>query len=168
MNTVTMHGTPLELEGTLVHEGQKAPDFTLLDNGLNPRMLKDYAGKVLIIATVPSLDTGVCDTEVRRFNKEAAALSDDVRILAVSCDLPFAQARWCGAAGIKAVETLSDHRDVAFGKSYGVLLKALRLLARAVFVIDREGNVVYAHVVPEIAQEPDYAAALDAAKKALG
>lgn len=168
MNTVTMHGAPLDLEGALVHEGQKAPDFTLLDNALNPRTLKDYAGKVLIVATVPSLDTGVCDTEVRRFNKEAAALSDDIRILAVSCDLPFAQARWCGAAGIKAVETLSDHRDVAFGKSYGVLIPALRLLARAVFVINREGDVVYAHVVPEIGQEPDYAAALDAAKKALG
>ncbi len=168
MNTVTMHGASLDLEGAPVQKGRKAPDFTLLDTALNPRTLKDYAGKVLIVATVPSLDTGVCDTEVRRFNKEAAALSDDIRILAVSCDLPFAQARWCGAAGIKAVETLSDHRDAAFGKSYGVLIPALRLLARAVFVINREGDVVYAHVVPEITQEPDYAAALDAAKKALG
>lgn len=167
MNTVTMHGVPLTLEGTPITEGRKAPDFTLLANDLTPRTLQDYAGKVLIIATVPSLDTGVCDTEVRRFNKEAADLSDDIRIIAVSCDLPFAQARWCGAAGIKAVETLSDHRDVSFGKSYGVLLKDLRLLARAAFVVNRDGIVTYAAIEPEIAQEPNYMAVLEAARKAL-
>ena len=165
--TVKMAGNVMPLEGDLVKVGQKAPEFTALDNEMNPKSLKDYAGKVVVLASVPSLDTPVCDMEVRRFNTEAAALSSDVKILAISCDLPFAQARWCGAAGVEAVQTLSDHRNVDFGKKYGVLLAPLRLLTRAVFVVDKQGVVVHAQIVPEATNEPDYAAVLEAVKKAL-
>jgi thiol peroxidase len=167
MSTITFQGSPLHLDGTLPAVGQKAPDFTLLANDLSPRGLKDFSGKALVIAAVPSLDTPVCDTEIRRFNKEVAALSDKLRILAVSCDLPFAQGRWCGAAGISAVQSLSDHRDVSFGKNYGVLIKELRLLARAVFIIDAQGVLRYVQIVPEMTNEPDYDAALAAAKAAV-
>ena len=118
-----------------------------------------------MLVCVPSLDTPVCDMEVRRFNKEAAALSERVRIAAVSRDLPFAQARWCGAAGATAVETLSDYRDGAFGKAFGIAIKELALLARAVFVIAPDGTLAYSQLVPEVTQEPDYAAVLDALKK---
>ena len=139
----------------------------MLANDLSPRTVKDFAGKVAVLVTVPSLDTPVCDMEVRRFNKEAAALSDKVRIAAVSCDLPFAQARWCGAAGVAAVSSLSDHRDVSFGTNYGVLIKELRLLARAVFVVGADGVLRYVQLVPEVTHEPDYDAVLEAVRKAL-
>jgi thiol peroxidase len=122
-------------------------------------------GKVGIITSVPSFDTPVCDVETRRFNQEAGNLGDDVTILAVSMDLPFAQTRWCGAAGVTNLRTLSDHRDAAFGKSYGVLIQGLRLLARAVFVVDKQGVVRYVELVKEVASEPDYEAALAAARK---
>ena len=167
MNTITLKGSPLHLAGALPAVGQKAPDFALLASDLTPRSLKDFAGKTLVIATVPSLDTPVCDTEIRRFNKEAAALSDKLRILAVSCDLPFAQARWCGAAGISAVQSLSDHRTASFGQDYGILIKELRLLARAIFIIDAQGVMRYVQLVPEMTSEPDYDAALSAAKAAM-
>lgn len=167
MNTVTMHGNVLHLEGTVPAVGTKAPDFTLLANDLSPRSLADFAGKVVVLVAVPSLDTGVCDTEVRRFNTEVATLSPDISIIAVSCDLPFAQSRWCGAAGVTALQTLSDHKEISFGKSYGICIKELRLLTRAIFVIDRSGTVTYSEIVPEIANEPDYAAAFAAAKKAV-
>lgn len=167
MSTITMEGDTLHLEGNCPKVGQKAPDFNVCDNELSPRSLKDYQGKVLILAAVPSLDTGVCDTEVRRFNKEAASLSKDIQILAISCDLPFAQARWCGAAGVKAVESLSDYKDVSFGKNYGILIKELRLLTRAIFVIDKSGTITYVEVVPEATDEPNYDAALKAAQAAL-
>ena len=162
MNTVTFMGNPLHLEGNLPVVGQKAPEFTVCNNGLEPRSLKDYAGKIVVLVSVPSLDTPVCDMEVRRFNKEAAALSDKVQILALSCDLPFAQARWCGAAGVRAVETLSDHKGTDFGLKYGVLIRELRLLTRAVFVVAPDGTLAYSEIVPEITREPDYNAALDA------
>lgn len=165
MNTVTFQGNVLHLEGAPVTCGQKTPDFTLSANDLSPRSLADYAGKVLVLVTVPSLDTPVCDMEVRRFNTEAAALSDKVRIVAVSCDLPFAQARWCGAAGVQAVEILSDHKEAAFGKAYGLLIRELRLLARAVLVVTPDGVLAHSEVVPEITHEPDYAAALAAVRK---
>ena len=164
MQTITFKGSPLHLAGALPVIGRKAPDFTLLANDLTPRNLQDFAGKALVVATVPSLDTPVCDTEIRRFNKEAVALSDNLRLLAVSCDLPFAQARWCGAAGISAVQSLSDHRDASFGQNYGVLIKELRLLARAIFIIDAQGVVRYVQLVSEMTSEPDYDAALNAAK----
>ena len=163
--SVTMKGNALPLEGTAIAVGQKAPDFTLLANDLSPRSLKEYAGKVLVLVAVPSLDTGVCDMEVRRFNTEAAALGDKVQILAISCDLPFAQARWCGAAGVTAVETLSDYRTASFAKTYGILIKELDLLARSVFVVAPDGTLAYSQLVGEVAHEPDYAAALEAVKK---
>ena len=167
MDTVTFKGNVMHLEGTQPAVGGKAPDFTLTANDMSPRSLKDYAGKVLVLVCVPSLDTPVCDMEVRRFNTEAAALSDKVRIAAVSCDLPFAQARWCGAAGVAAVSSLSDHRDVSFGTNYGVLIKELRLLARAVFVVGADGVLRYVQLVPEVTHEPDYDAVLEAVRKAL-
>ena len=165
--SVTMQGNVMPLEGQQVAVGQKAPDFTALDTGLGQKSLKDYSGKVVVLASVPSLDTPVCDMEVRRFNTEAASLSNDVQILAISTDLPFAQARWCGAAGVDAVQTLSDHYNVDFGMKYGVLLQPLRLLTRAVFVVNKEGIIVHAQIVPEATNEPDYTAVLDAVKKAL-
>ncbi len=122
--------------------------------------LSSYRGKILVIASVPSLDTPVCDLETRRFNDEAANLGADVEMLTVSMDLPFAQKRWCGAAGVKRLKTLSDHREAAFGLAYGVLIKELRLLARAVFLVDREGTVRYEQLVKEVANEPDYDAVL--------
>lgn len=167
MNTVTFQGNGLHLEGELPVQGGKAPDFALVANDLSPRSLKDYAGKVLVLVSVPSLDTPVCDLEVRRFNAEAAELSDKVRIVAVSCDLPFAQTRWCGAAGVKAVETLSDYKDTSFGRNYGVLIQELRLLARAIFVVAPDGVLAYSQLVPEVTSEPDYDAALAAVKKLI-
>jgi thiol peroxidase len=162
--TVTMKGNPLTLEGNPVKPGDPAPEFQALDNELQPVSLSSYRGKVVVLASVPSLDTPVCDMETRRFNEEAGNLSDEIVVLTISMDLPFAQKRWCGAAGVDRVTTLSDHRDASFGKAYGVLIQELRLLARAVFVVDREGVVQYAQLVPEIGEEPDYEAVLDAVK----
>lgn len=165
--TVNFKGNPLTLLGKSVQVGQEAPDFTVLTNDLKPASLADYKGKVIILATVPSLDTKVCDVETRRFNQEAASLNKDIVVLTVSMDLPFAQARWCGAAGIDRVVTLSDHREGSLGTSYGVLIKELRLLSRAVFVIGRDGKIVHIQMLDEITNEPNYQAALDAAKKAV-
>jgi len=162
---VTMRGNPLTLVGNELNVGQPAPDVEVLDNDLNPIKLSNYRGKVCIVSTVPSLDTPVCDMETRRFNQEAADLGSDVAILTISMDLPFAQKRWCGAAGVDSVVTLSDHRDATFGKAYGVLIKELRLLARAVFVVDKEGIIRYCQLVPEIAEEPDYDAVIAAVKQ---
>jgi thiol peroxidase len=162
---VTMRGNPLTLLGNELNVGQPAPDAEVLDNDLNPVRLSNYKGKVCIVSTVPSLDTPVCDMETRRFNQEAADLGPDVAILTISTDLPFAQKRWCGAAGVDKVVTLSDHRDAAFGKAYGVLIKELRLLARAVFVVDKEGVIRYSQLVTEIAEEPDYDAVIGAVKQ---
>ena len=162
---VTMKGNPLTLVGREVKAGEAAPDFTCVANDLSEVKLSSLRGKVLVLSSVPSLDTSVCDRETHRFNEEAAKLGDDVRIVTISMDLPFAQKRWCGAAGVDKVVTLSDHRDASFGTNYGVLIKELRLLARCVFVVDREGKVRYVQLVKEIATEPDYAAVLDAVKK---
>ncbi len=167
LGLVTMKGNPLTLQGNKIVEGEPAPDFTVVDNNLNEAKLLTYRGKVRIISSVPSLDTPVCDTETRRFNKEAARLGPDVRILTISMDLPFAQKRWCGQAGVDKVITLSDHRDASFGQAYGVLIKGLRLLARAIFVVDKEGVLRYSQLVKEIADEPDYDAVLQALKKLL-
>jgi thiol peroxidase len=161
---VTFHGAPLTLVGPEIKPGETAPDFVVLGNDLGEVTLASTVGKVRVIASVPSLDTSVCDTETRRFNQEAAGLGEDVVVLTVSMDLPFAQKRWCGAAGIENVRTLSDHRDGSFGRAYGVLIKELRLLARAVFVVDRAGVVCYVQVVTEMTEEPDYAAVLAAVK----
>ena len=167
MNTVTFQGNLLHLEGEMPAINSKIKDFKLLANDLSTKTQDDYKGKVLVFVAVPSLDTGVCDMEVRKFNEKAASLSDDVRIVAVSLDLPFAQGRWCGAAGVKNVETLSDHYSAEFGKNYGILIKELRLLARSIFVYDKSGSLVYSELVPEVTHEPNYEAALEAVKKAL-
>jgi len=164
---VTFMGNPLTLVGLSLKVGDKAPDFTVLDNNLNPVNLSSYKGKVCILSSVPSLDTPVCDLETRRFNQEAATLGSDAAVLTLSMDLPFAQKRWCGAAGVDKVTTLSDHRDASFGTAYGTLIKELRLLARCVFVVDQGGVIRYLQLVKEIAQEPDYAAVLEAVKKLL-
>lgn len=167
MNKVTMKGNELPLSGSFPTTNSKLPNFKLHANDLQVKTHKNYEGKTLVILTVPSLDTGVCDMEVRKFNKEAAGLSKDVQVLAVSADLPFAQGRWCAAAGIDNVETLSDYFDASFGKSMGVLIEPLRLLARAVFVYNKKGELEYSELVSEVTNEPDYAKALEAAKKAL-
>jgi thiol peroxidase len=160
-----MKGNPLVLLGQEVKVGDAAPDFTVIANDLTPVKFSSFKGKVCVISSVPSLDTPVCDTSTRRFNEEASQLGENVVILTISMDLPFAQARWCGAAGITRVQTLSDHRDASFGLSYGVLLKDLRLLARAVFVVDQAGIIRYVQIVNEIANEPDYDAVIEAVKK---
>ena len=162
---ITMHGNPLTLLGSEIKTGDAAPDATLLDNDLTPVKISSYRGKVCVISSVPSLDTPVCDIETRRFNKEAEELGKDVIILTVSMDLPFAQKRWCGAAGVDRVITLSDHRDASFGNAYGMLIKELRLLARAVYVLDREGIVRYIQIVNELSNEPEYAKVIDEIKK---
>jgi len=159
---VTLKGNPVTLVGKEVEVGDAAPDVTLVDNDLKEVALSSFRGKVVILSSVPSLDTPVCDTETRRFNEEAAKLGDGVAVLTISMDLPFAQKRWCGAHGIERVKTLSDHRDAAFGKAYGVLIKELRLLARAVFVVDSGGTICYVQLVKETSQEPDYGSVLAA------
>lgn len=165
---VTMRGNPITLLGPELAIGQKAPDFTLVTNEMATVSLSNYAGMALALVSVPSLDTPVCAVETRRFNAEAAKLSANVRILTISMDLPFAQKRWCGAMGIDKVETLSDHREASFGQNYGVLIKELRLLARAVFVVDKSGLITYVELVKEIADEPFYAGVLTALSQAAG
>jgi thiol peroxidase len=165
--TVNFKGNPLNLLGTHIQEGEKAPNFTGLSSGLAPVSLSNHAGKVVVLATVPSLDTPVCDLEIRRFNDEATKLGSDVQIVTASMDLPFALGRWCGAAGVERVQTLSDHKDADIGQKYGVLIQELRLLARAVFVIDKAGIVRHAQIVPEMTEEPNYDAVLAAVKSLL-
>jgi len=164
---VTAGGKPLTLVGPQIVVGQKAPDFRLLDNDSNPVTLADTAGKFRLISVVPSLDTGVCDLQTRRFNAEADQLGDRVRILTVSVDLPFAQKRWCGSAGVDRLQTLSDHYDTNFGLAYGVLIKENRLLARTVLIVDEKGFIRYIQRVPDLRQEPNYQDALDALRKLL-
>lgn len=164
--SVTMKGKPVKLAGPLPAVGKMAPEFVAVDTDLAEVSLGDYRGKVVVLLAVPSLDTSVCSRETHHFNEAAAGLGKDVAILAVSMDLPFAQKRWCGAEGIQAVRTLSDHRTAAFGRAYGVLMPDLRLLARAVFVVGKDGRIAYAQLVPEVSSEPDYDAALAAATAA--
>jgi thiol peroxidase len=153
--------------GEEIKAGMPAPDIELLDNDLKPVKLSFFRGKVVILTSVPSLDTPVCDIETRRFNDEAAMLGPEVNIVTISMDLPFAQKRWCGAAGVEKVKTLSDHRQAAFGQAYGVLIKELRLLARAVFIVDGAGTVQYVQLVKEVASEPDYEQVMQALQKVL-
>jgi thiol peroxidase len=159
---ITMKGNPLTLVGKELKVGDLAPDFEVLDNDLAPVQFSSFRGKICVISSVPSLDTPVCDMETRRFNEEAGKLGADTQILTLSMDLPFAQKRWCGAAGVDKVITLSDHRDASFGTAYGALIKELRLLARIVFVVDGEGVIRYIQVVKEQTEEPDYDAVLEA------
>ena len=164
---VTMKGNPLTLMGHEVMVGEPAPDFVCLDNNLNPVKFSSFRGKTCIIASVPSLDTPVCDLETRKFNEEAGRLGPNVLILTISMDLPFAQKRWCAGAGVSHLKTLSDHRDGSFGMAYGVLIKELRLLARAIFLIDPKGTVQYVQLVKEVTKEPDYEE-VSAALKRIG
>jgi thiol peroxidase len=161
---VTMKGKPIVLVGNAVKVGDKAPDFEVVGKDLSTVKFSSFAGKICIISCVPSLDTSVCDIMTRRFNEEAVKLDDDVVVLAISMDLPFGQNRWCIAADVKNVYVFSDHRTASFGQAYGVLIKDLRLLARAVFVVDREGIIRYENIVPELSYEPDYDEVLEAVK----
>ena len=159
---ITFKGKPMTLCGPALHTGADAPDFQVVDNGLQPVTRDTAAGKVRLITVVPSIDTPVCDTMARRFNQDAAQLPAAVEIYTISLDLPFAQKRWCGAAGIERIKMLSDYQERSFGLNYGVLIKELKLLARAVFVIDAHGKLAYQEIVKEVTAEPDYAAALAA------
>ncbi len=163
-NTVTFKGQPLTLEGKPLETGQPVPDFNVLKTDLEPLTRQDLLGKTTILLSVPSLDTSVCSTETKRFNELAAKL-ENVQVVTVSMDLPFAQKRWCQAEAADNILPASDHRDASFGKNFGVLVRELRLLARAVWVIDPAGVVRYRQIVPEMTDEPDYDAAIGAAKK---
>jgi thioredoxin-dependent peroxiredoxin len=163
---VTMRGNPMTLVGPEVKVGQKAPNFNAVGKGMAPATLDQFKGKVKIISALPSLDTPVCDMETRRFNEEASKLPGGVEIVTISMDLPFAQARWCGAAGVDKITTLSDYRAADFGQKWGALIKELHLLARAVFVVDKNDNVTYVEYVKEVANQPNYEAVLEAARKA--
>lgn len=166
-NLVTMNGTALTLLGNPVEVGHQAPSFVAIGNNMAPVDFASFRGQVVILSAVPSLDTPVCDTETRKFNAAAAKLGSQVKIITISMDLPFAQARWCGAAGIDQVVTVSDYKDRSFGQAYGVLIKEIGLLARAVFVIDQQGVVRHIELVKEIASEPNYDQIIAAAKALL-
>lgn len=159
-------GTKVTLVGPELRRGDHAPEFEAVDTSLKPARLADTNGKVRIFASVPSLDTGVCDIEARRFNEEVGKLGDGVVLNVVSMDLPFAQKRWCGAADAANVHALSDHRHASFGQAFGTLIKENRLLSRAVFVVDRAGRIVHSEYVPAAGQQPDYDAAIAAARAA--
>lgn len=167
-NAVTFRGNPLTLIGKELHPGDPAPDATLVTQDLQSVRLSDYFGKVLLISVVPSLDTGVCSAQTKRFNEEASQLPESVKVLTVSMDLPFAQKRFCGAENIDKIEVLSDHREGSFGQAYGTLVKELRIESRAVFVVDPQGIIRYVEYVPEITNHPDYDSALQAVRTLLG
>lgn len=164
---VTFKGNPLTLLGPELKPEAKAPDFRVIDINLNETGLKDFKGMTKLISVTPSLDTSVCNTQARTFNKEAANLSKDIVVMNISMDLPFAISRFCETAGIDRVKTFSDHRHASFGVSYGVLIKELRLLARSVFIIDKNDYVKYVELVPEITKSVDFSRALDAAGKVV-
>ncbi|MNO47630.1 putative thiol peroxidase [compost metagenome] len=166
-SVATFKGNPITLVGPELKVGDTAPDFKLNKNLLEETTLQDYAGKIKLISVVPSLDTGVCDAQTRRFNQEAASLGEDVVILTISADLPFAQARWCGAAGVDRVITLSDYKDNSFGKAYGVLIKEFALDHRAVFVLDKDNTIRYVEVLKEMGEHPNYDAPIEAVKQLL-
>lgn len=164
---ITLKGNPMTLIGDELKVGDKAPDFSLKANDMSDMSLADFAGKVKIISVVPSLDTPVCDTQTRKFNEDAGSLEGAV-VLTVSVDLPMAQKRWCGAAGVENVVCLSDFKDHTFGKAYGVRIKEIGLLARQVMVVDKNDTIQYIELVPEVATEPNYDAALTVAKSLVG
>lgn len=165
---VTFKGTPMTLVGEEVKVGQPAPDFTVhyFEGGLKTISLADLKGKPTLISVVPSLDTGVCATQTKRFNEKLEALGDKINAVTISLDLPFAMNRFCGAENIKNIRVASDYQNRSFGNAFGVLIDELKLLARSVFVLDSQGKVVYAQVVKEVTEEPDYDAALQALQSA--
>jgi thiol peroxidase len=156
-------GDRLTLLGPELKLGEQAPDFKLVANDMSLRTLSDYAGQAVLISAVPSLDTVICDMQTRRFNQEADHLGKQMKMLTISCDLPFAQARWCGNAGVENLETLSDYKDNNFGLAYGILIKELSLLTRSIFILDQQHLITYIQIAPEVASEIDYATALEAA-----
>lgn len=164
MVQITFQGNPVTLIGHEVKVGEAAPNFIVLSNSLEEVTLEEFSGKRKLINVVPSLDTEVCALQTKRFNEEVEAL-DDVSVLTISMDLPFAQGRWCGAEGIDNIEFFSDHREASFGKNYGVLIDELRLLARSIFVIDEDNRVTYVEYVSEVTNHPDYEAVLSHLKK---
>jgi len=165
---ITMKGKSVTLIGPDIRVGDKAPDFTVLDGTLGEVRLGDFAGKTKIISVTPSLDTPVCDLQLRRFNREAASLPHDVAVLNVSMDLPFAITRFCTTAEIDRAKALSDHRDASFGMAYGVLIKEVRLLARSIFIVDKNNIIRYKEIVPEQSNHPDYERALQALREVTG
>ena len=165
MANVTFKHNPVNLIGNEVKVGDKAPDFTVLANDMTEVTLANSKGKIRLFSVIPSIDTGVCDTQTRKFNEEVASL-DNVEVITVSVDLPFAQRRWCAASGLENVVTVSDHRELSFGEAYGVAMKELRLLARAIFVVDTNDTVTYVEYVNEGSNHPDYEAAIAAVKAA--
>jgi len=162
---VTFGGTPVKLSGEPIKEGDEAPDFTVINENLEPKKLSDYAGKIKLLTIYPSIDTSVCANQNRRMNEEAVNLGDDVVVLSLSADLPFAQKRFCGAEGLDNVITLSDHAYTDFGQKYGFLMEDFRLLARGNVIVDQYNQVRYVEFVPEIGQEPDYDKTLEALKE---
>ena len=160
MVNVTFKGNPVTLVGNQLQVGDDAPNFTVINTALEEKTLTDYDGKIKLISVVPSVDTGVCAVQTKRFNEEADKLPN-VQILTISMDLPFAQSRWCSAEGVSNLEMLSDHREADFGKKYGVLIEELRLLSRSIFVVNEENKVTYVEYVPEVGNHPDYDAALE-------
>lgn len=167
VGAVMLRDKPLTVLGDQLEVGQAAPDFALTANDWSQVTLADSAGKVRLISVVPSLETSVCDLQTRRFNEEAAGLSEDVVVLTVSADLPYTQRRWCGAAGVERVQTLSDHHDMNFANGYGTHIKEMRLEQRSVFVVDRDGMIVYAQYMDQFGEQPDYDAALTAVRTAV-
>lgn len=165
---VTVKGSGVTLLGPELKVGSKAPRFLVLDGDLNEVTLDDFGGKIKIISVTSSLDTSVCDMQARRFNQDAVNLPDDVVVLNISMDLPFAISRFCTTAGIDKVKAYSDHRDASFGNAYGVLIKESRLLARSIFVVDKDNVIQYIEIVPELSDQPDYDKALEAVRKITG
>lgn len=165
---VTMRGEPVTLEGRPPAVGDKAPNFTATANDMSRKQLSDWAGKTVLLSSVPSLDTPVCDAETRSFNERAAEFNGAVHVVTISMDLPFAQKRWCAANGIGSVTTLSDFNQRDFAKKYGLRMSETGLLARAVFVIAPDGTIMYREIVPEVTTEPNYDAAIKAAEEASG
>lgn len=161
---VTFKGNAITLMGPEIKVGDHAPDFKVIANDLSEVTLQSSKGKTRVISVVPSLDTPVCQVQTNRFNAEAANFSEGTQVYAISVDLPFAQKRWCGASEANHIQALSDHRELSFGKAYGVLIKELKLLARAVFIIGSDDKIQYVEYVKEVTQEPDYEAALNALK----
>ena len=169
-NAVTFKGSPLTLIGPQLKAGDKAPDFACVNSGLEIVNLSKTPAKARMFSVVPSLDTGVCSTQTKKFNDKLASLKDKAVAYTVSLDLPFAQKRFCSEASIANMQTLSDVRNHSFGESYGVLIEGLPLplLSRAVFVVDKSGTITYAEYVPEVTSHPNYDKAVDALKKAAG
>lgn len=163
-DVITFKGNGLTLLGPDLNVGDPAPDFTVVDNGLQPVKLSDFQGQVVILSAVPSLDTPTCETQTKRFNEEASKLN--AKVLTISLDLPFAQKRFCESFNIDNVSTLSDYKARSFAENYGLLIKELGLITRAVFVVDKEGKIAYKEIVGEVSEEPDYSKALEAAKNA--